>query len=68
MAVRADPTHQPHFTPQKHYFFNVPGKHQGLVRPEDIKFKNLPYWYRIMKKIGNYDTGEPTKAKLMNEI
>jgi hypothetical protein len=43
------PTHQPHFTPQKHYYFNVSGIHfykrrskpQGLVQPERLgKFKN----------------------------
>jgi hypothetical protein len=43
------PTHQPHFTPQKHYYFYVSGTHvcwrlsklQGLVRPEGLgKFKN----------------------------
>jgi hypothetical protein len=22
-----NPTHQPHFTPQKHYYFNVSGTH-----------------------------------------
>jgi hypothetical protein len=41
------PTHQPHFTPQKNYFY-VSGTHvcyrlsklQGLVRPEGLgKFK-----------------------------
>jgi hypothetical protein len=38
------PTHQPHFTPQKPYFFNVSCTHfcqrlskpQGLVRPEGL--------------------------------
>jgi hypothetical protein len=44
------PTHQPHFTPQKHYYFNVSGtdfcyrlsEHQGLVRPEGLgKFKQI---------------------------
>jgi hypothetical protein len=44
------PTHQLHFTPQKHYYFNVSGTHfcsrlskpQGLVRPEGLgKFKNI---------------------------
>jgi hypothetical protein len=43
-----NPTHPPHFTPQKHYYFYVPGTHfcwrlsepQGLVRPEGLgKFK-----------------------------
>jgi hypothetical protein len=42
------PTHRPHFTPQKHYYFYVSGTHfcyrvskpQGLVRPERLgKFK-----------------------------
>jgi hypothetical protein len=42
-------THPPHFTPQKHYYFEVSGTHfcyrlskpQGLVRPEGLgKFKN----------------------------
>jgi hypothetical protein len=45
-------THQPRFTPQKHYYFNVSGTHfcktlskpQGLVRPEGLnKFKNSPH-------------------------
>jgi hypothetical protein len=43
------PTHQPHFTPQKHYYY-VSGTHfccrlikpQGLVRPEGLgKFKKI---------------------------
>jgi hypothetical protein len=37
-------THQPYFTVQKHYYFNVSGTHfcyrlskpQGLVRPKDL--------------------------------
>jgi hypothetical protein len=46
------PTHQPHFTPQKHYFFYVSGTHfcyglskpQGLVWPEGLgKFKISPH-------------------------
>jgi hypothetical protein len=45
------PTHQPHFTPQKHYYFYVSGTHfcwrlskpQGLVWLEGLgKFKNSP--------------------------
>jgi hypothetical protein len=49
------PTHQPRFTPQKHYYFNASGTHfcyrlskpQGLVRPEGLgKFKNHP----VLKK------------------
>jgi hypothetical protein len=44
--------HQPHFTPQKHYYFYVSGTHfcyrlskpQGLVQPEGLrKFKNSPH-------------------------
>jgi hypothetical protein len=43
-----NPTHPPHFTHQKHYYFYVSGTHfcqklskpQGLVRPEGLgKFK-----------------------------
>jgi hypothetical protein len=38
------PTHRPHFTPQKHYYFYVSdthfcwrlGKSEGLVRPEGL--------------------------------
>jgi hypothetical protein len=38
------PTHQPHFTPRKHYYFNISGTHfcqrlsklQSLVRPEEL--------------------------------
>jgi hypothetical protein len=46
------PTHPPHFTPQKNYYFNVCGTHfcwklskpQRLVRPEGLrKFKNSPH-------------------------
>jgi hypothetical protein len=46
------PTHQQHFTPQKHYYFNVSGTHfclrlskpQGLVQPEGLgKFKKFTY-------------------------
>jgi hypothetical protein len=44
------PTHQPHFTPQKHYYFYVSGtlfcwrlsKPQGIVWPEGLgKFKKI---------------------------
>jgi hypothetical protein len=43
----ASPTHPPHFTPQKHYFFYVSGTHfckrlskpQGLVRVNGNKFQ-----------------------------
>jgi hypothetical protein len=46
------PTHRPHFTPQKHYYFSVSGTHfcyrlskpQVLVRPVGLgKFKNSPH-------------------------
>jgi hypothetical protein len=46
----ASPTHPPHFTPQKYYYFYVSGTHccsrlsklQGLVRPEELdKFKKI---------------------------
>jgi hypothetical protein len=46
------PTHPPHFTRQKHYYFYVSGNHfcynlskpQGLVRPEGLgKFKKSPH-------------------------
>jgi hypothetical protein len=51
------PTHPPHFTPQKHYYFYVSGTHfcwrlnkpQGLVRPEGLgtfKKKNHLIGYR----------------------
>jgi hypothetical protein len=47
----ASPTQPPHFTHQKHYYFNVSSTHfcsmlskpQGLVRPEGLgKFKKSP--------------------------
>jgi hypothetical protein len=50
------PTHPPHLTPQKHYYFYVSGTHfcwglskpQGLVRPEGLgKFKSRLVGYRI---------------------
>jgi hypothetical protein len=40
------PTHLPHFTPQKHYYFYLFGTQvpQGLVSPEGLgKFKNSPH-------------------------
>jgi hypothetical protein len=46
------PTHWPHFTPQKHYYFSISGTHfcymlsklQGLVPPEGLgTFKNSPH-------------------------
>jgi hypothetical protein len=46
------PTHQPHFTPQKHYYVYVSGTHfcysmskpQSLVRTEGLgKFTNSPH-------------------------
>jgi hypothetical protein len=49
------PTHQPHFTPQKHYF-SVSGTHfcqrlsepQGLVWPEGLgKFKKFIHFIRF---------------------
>jgi hypothetical protein len=45
-------TQPPHFTPHKHYYFNVSGTHfcqrlskpQDLVRPEGLgNFKNSPH-------------------------
>jgi hypothetical protein len=51
------PTHQPHFTPQEHYFvFNVSGTHfcyrlskpQGLVRPEGLD-KQAVEAYRVVR-------------------
>jgi hypothetical protein len=44
------PTHRPHFTPQKHYYFSASGTHfckklsksQGLVRPKGLgKLKKI---------------------------
>jgi hypothetical protein len=46
------PTHRPHFTPQKHYYFSISGNNcclmlsepQGLVRPAGLgNFKYSPH-------------------------
>jgi hypothetical protein len=58
MSIKiVSPTHPPHFTPQKRYYFYVSGTHfcsklnkpQGLVQPEELgKFKkNQLIGYRI---------------------
>jgi hypothetical protein len=58
------PTHQPHFTPQKHYYFDVSGTHfclrlskpQDLVRPEGLgKFKKSPHRVSNSRPSGLYD-------------
>jgi hypothetical protein len=50
------PTHPPHFTPQKHYYFSVSGSHfcwrlskpQGLVRPQGLsKLKKFIQLIRV---------------------
>jgi hypothetical protein len=36
------PTHRPHFTPQKHYFF-VSGTHDPYNRPWGYEMSRIPY-------------------------
>jgi hypothetical protein len=53
------PTHSPHFTPQKNYYFYVSDFHfcsrlcksQGLVRPQGLgKFKKSPHRLNISSR------------------
>jgi hypothetical protein len=75
------PMHPPHFTPQKHYYFNVSSihfcwrlsKHQGLVRPEGLGiFKKItssgiePVILRFVAKcLKHYATAYPLGKKAL---
>jgi hypothetical protein len=66
------PTHPPHFTPHKHYYFNVSGtyfcyrlsKPPGLVRPEG--FGKLYICVCVSVSVSVWDTSTELSLKFQN--